>query len=200
MELNQFLRWNPDHFLIEFLWFPWAKWTILRLFYQGVYCAKMCNFLRYFTFSSFYGTSHFFRWNSDHFQIDFLCFYGINGPFWDYFIKGCTVQNWVLLEILLIFDSMGLTQFFEVKFRPLPNQIFMVLYCEKMCIFWDIALVCVCIGLSHFLEVKSRLHPNRSFMFLCCKWYILRLLLTFMLCKKLPFFEIMCVLGFTKNG
>ena len=31
--LIQFFRWNPDRFSIEFLWFLWGKWTILRLFY-----------------------------------------------------------------------------------------------------------------------------------------------------------------------
>ena len=38
------LRWNLDHFQIEFSWFLWGKWTILRLFYLGVSCAKMCIF------------------------------------------------------------------------------------------------------------------------------------------------------------
>ena len=43
LELNQFLRWNLEHFQIEFLWFLWGKWTILRLFYQRACCAKKCN-------------------------------------------------------------------------------------------------------------------------------------------------------------
>ena len=37
--LSQFLRWNLDHFQIEFLWFLWGKWTILRLLLKGVQCA-----------------------------------------------------------------------------------------------------------------------------------------------------------------
>ena len=30
--LCRFLRWSPDHFQIEVLWFLWAKCTIVRLF------------------------------------------------------------------------------------------------------------------------------------------------------------------------
>ena len=43
-DLANFFRWNPDRFQIEFLWFLWGKWTILRLFYKGVCCTKICIF------------------------------------------------------------------------------------------------------------------------------------------------------------
>ena len=50
-------------------------------------------------FFSFLGFSQFLRWNPDHFQIEIYGFYGMNGPFWDYFIKGCAVQKCVFFEI-----------------------------------------------------------------------------------------------------
>ena len=37
--LSLFLRWNSDHFQIEFLWVKGGKWTILKLFHQMVCCA-----------------------------------------------------------------------------------------------------------------------------------------------------------------
>ena len=71
--LSQFLRWNSNHFQIEFLWFLWGEWTILRLFYERVYCAKMCNFWDIALFYHFIVLGKFCRWNSDHYQIEFLC-------------------------------------------------------------------------------------------------------------------------------
>ena len=54
--LRKFLRWNSDHFQIEFLCFLLGKWTISKtillrgVLFQNVY------FLRYRSFLSFYGT------------------------------------------------------------------------------------------------------------------------------------------------
>ena len=46
-----------------------------------------------------------------------LC--GLNGPFLDYFIMGRIVQKCVLFEV-------STSSILEVKFRPLPNRIFML--------------------------------------------------------------------------
>ena len=40
--LFKFLKWNTDYVQIEFLWVLWGKWSILILFYLGVFSANMC--------------------------------------------------------------------------------------------------------------------------------------------------------------
>ena len=35
--LSHFLRWKSDHFQIEFLWFLWGKWTIVRP-HPNIFC------------------------------------------------------------------------------------------------------------------------------------------------------------------
>ena len=72
--LSLFLRWNLDHFQIEFLWFLWVKWTILRLHYVWVYCVRKCTFWDIALCYHFMWLCQFLRWNSDHFQIEFLWF------------------------------------------------------------------------------------------------------------------------------
>ena len=57
-DLANFLRWNEDYFQVEFLWFLWCKWSILRLVYYLVCCAKMCFFYRFCTYFRFLGLCH----------------------------------------------------------------------------------------------------------------------------------------------
>jgi len=130
-------------------------------------------------FLSFMGLNKIFRWNLDHFQIEFLCF------LWDkwtilrlfllkrahckneYFLRYCTD----LLRDLVNFSRLN-SDYFQIKFLQFlwGKWIILILfyrgvYYVKMCIFWDIALIYVCIVLSQFLEVKSRPHLHRIFMF-----------------------------------
>ena len=87
---------------------------------------KKMHFLRYCTFGVFLGLNQFFGGNSDLFQIRILGFLRVNGPFYDYVIKECTVLKAVLFAILDVFVFLWDSQFFEVKFRPLPNRMFMI--------------------------------------------------------------------------
>ena len=83
--LSQFLRWSSDHFQIKISWILWGKWTILRLFYWGVYCAKMCIFFRYCTYLWFYRTSPIFRWEIQT-SPEQIFFNGVNGIFQAYLV------------------------------------------------------------------------------------------------------------------
>ena len=52
----KFLRWNSHHFQVEFLCFLWDEWTILRLFYWGMYYVKVCIFWIYCSYIFLYRT------------------------------------------------------------------------------------------------------------------------------------------------
>ena len=60
------------NFMVSMGWIELSTTFLLRGI--RVYCAKICSFWDIAFFYLFMGLSKFFRWNSDHFQIEFLCF------------------------------------------------------------------------------------------------------------------------------
>ena len=162
----KFLRWNSDHFQIEFLCFLWDKWTILRLFYLMVYCAIMCTFWGIALFYHFIGLSKFLRWNSDHFPIEYLCFCMwsidhsktclLRGAHCknEYFLRYCTDLLWDLATF-----SRSNSDFFQIKFlqflwgKWIILRLFYWGVCYvKMFTFWDITLFYHFMGPSQFLR------------------------------------------------
>ena len=101
--LSHFLRWKSDHFQIKFLWFLRGKWTILRLFYSRMCCAKMYIFWVIALFYHFMGHSTFLRWNSNHFQIEFLWFPWGKCTILRLFYQGVYRAKMCISEILLLF-------------------------------------------------------------------------------------------------
>ena len=121
--LRQFLRWNRDHFQLEILWFLWAEWTILRLFYPGVYCAKMCTFWDVALFYHLMGLGQFLRWNSDNFQSEFLWFLLVKWTIIRLIYYGVYCANMCYYWDISV--CIGLSQFLEVKSTSHPNSFFM---------------------------------------------------------------------------
>ena len=138
MGLSQFLRWNSDHFQIEFLWFLWGKWTILRLFYLRVCCAKMCIFLDIALINDSVGLSQFLviLWPFSCVIISISKYLPISTKFGTHIpqcnqylgMVFCSFSNFKFLRFLLIFQFFGTKPTFEVRSRPLPNRIFYGFY------------------------------------------------------------------------
>ena len=89
---------------------------------KGVICKNM-YFLEIALFYPFMGLCKIMSRNSDHFQIEFLCFLGDKWTILRLFHPGEPIAKMNTFEILHGF-IMGLIHFFEVKFRLLPNQNF----------------------------------------------------------------------------
>ena len=88
---------------------------------------KICRFWDIARFYHYMGPCKFLRWNSDHFQIKIFCFLWDNLTILRLFNWGENIgKNDNFWDIALIYDSKGLSQFFEVKIRLHPNWIFVV--------------------------------------------------------------------------
>ena len=64
-----------------------------------------------------------------------------------------------------------------------------MVYCVKLCIFWDIALISVCIWLSQFRKLKSRPHLIKCSCFYAVNNIYIRLMVTYTLSKNVYFWD-----------
>ena len=136
MGLSQYLRWNLDHFQVEFLWFLWGKWTNLRLFYWWVCCAKMCIYLDFALINDSVGHSYFLviLWLFSCVIISISKYLPICTKFSTH-IPQCHTLGWLFVFIssnfkfygfYWLFQFFGTWQNFEVKSKPLSNRFSMV--------------------------------------------------------------------------
>ena len=72
-----FCRWNPDLTQMDFLWFQWGERHILWQFFDRCTVQNCLFFWNFKLLRDFEGLIHFFGWNLDLEQINFLCF--LNG-------------------------------------------------------------------------------------------------------------------------
>ena len=91
---------------------------------------------------------------------------------------GCA-KMFIFWDITRFYGFVGLSQFLEVKYKLLPNRVFMVVMgwiahsktnlrtgvlWKKMSNYWDISIFYGFVVLDQFLEVRSRPLPYRNFM------------------------------------
>ena len=101
MGLSQFFEVKVRPLPNRILWCLWGKWTILRLLYWGVYCAKNVYFQRYCSNFCLYRTLAFFRYEiQTSLKHIFYVFHAVNSIICDYFVNAYSVQKCLFFDIL----------------------------------------------------------------------------------------------------